>query len=51
MKRKLAVIMSIAMLAALNGCGETAVPDTSTAESSAAETTGAKIASLQFLRP
>ncbi|MBP0968013.1 MAG: sirohydrochlorin cobaltochelatase, partial [Oscillospiraceae bacterium] len=39
MKRKLAVIMSIAMLAALNGCGETAVPDTSTAESSAAETT------------
>ncbi|MBP0972132.1 MAG: sirohydrochlorin cobaltochelatase [Oscillospiraceae bacterium] len=39
MKRKLAVIMSIAMLAALTGCGETAAPADSTAESSAAETT------------
>ena len=40
MKRKLAVIMSIAMLAALTGCGEAAsAPEISTGESSAAETT------------
>ena len=40
MKRKLAVIMSVAMLAALTGCGETgSVADTQNTESSVAETT------------
>lgn len=40
MKRKLAVIMSIAMLAALTGCGETAAPaDSQSEESVTAETT------------
>ena len=40
MKRKLAVIMSIAMLAAMTGCGESSsVADSQNTESSAAETT------------
>ena len=40
MKRKLSVIMSIAMLAALTGCGETAAPaDSQSEESVTAETT------------
>ena len=40
MKRKLAVIMSIAMLAAMTGCGQTAAPaDSQEEESSVTETT------------